>query len=128
VKPGTIAWPGILRPWLVQRKALDPPLLAFAIDSARKSEAWALTGNFLQGLGEPSPPKFEKGDQDGVAPGAVALNCLRRARQPACTPVVYAFRHAEDVGAHIAKLGDRHAAHGIVGFPFTHAIPYPACI
>jgi hypothetical protein len=29
--------------------------------------------------------------------------------QPACTPVVYAFRHAEDLGAHLTKLGDRHA-------------------
>ncbi len=25
--------------------------------------------------------------------------------QPACTPVVYAFRHAEDLGAHLTKLG-----------------------
>ena len=29
--------------------------------------------------------------------------------QPACTPVVYAFRHAEDLGAHLTELGDRHA-------------------
>ena len=52
------------------------------------------------------------------------ISCVNAAAASSdCTPVVYAFRHAEDEGQHLTPVGDRHAAlyPGMVdGFGTSH--------
>ncbi|MGH2508527.1 MAG: hypothetical protein ACRDHZ_14180, partial [Ktedonobacteraceae bacterium] len=42
--------------------------------------------------------------------GGSLLSFSSSARAQACTPVVYAFRHAEDAGVHLTPVGQQHAA------------------